>query len=571
MPDPLLVPRSISARIRWGLLGAGFGVCFPVLAIGIRWAQLGQAAATLAFQSDPLLWIILTAPVFLGAFAWAAGHQHDGLRALSNSLEEQVAGRTRSLTALTDHLTLIQDTIGDALIPIDLRGRVVGKPSARSVEWFGAEASQDLIRRLAPEDARFRSTLALGLLQLEEEFLPEEVALSQLPATLHRAGRHYHLEYRSLPTIEGRRSLLLTVSDATDRIEADEERARRTEQHTVVAQIMRDTDGFRAFRTEARELLELAIDAEDVRDRGRALHTLKGNAAVFGFGRIAMACQRAEDYLASQGTSVLSLEEQEALRTTFLQSFREVEHFLLEDNAIRVARDEIAALLSTVRDHASHEQIARQLQAWSLAPLGPVLERLASHTRRLAARLEKDVEIVILQDNLRIDVTRYGSFFSNLVHVMRNAIDHGLEPPQERVARSKPPRGRIQVKVSPVANGLELVVEDDGRGINWEAIKTRAQAQGLSAQSSSELLEAMFTDGITTAERPNDISGRGVGLAALRTTCRNLGIGLEVESEPGRGTTFRFSLPAPPETQALAELPRLHLPRAERGSPQLLD
>lgn len=385
------MPRSFSARARWGAWGACFGVSFPVLAVAIRWVQLGPAAATVAFQSDPLLWIILTAPVFLGVFAMAAGHQHDGLRALSDSLEAQVASRTLNLRALTEHLTLIQDTIGDALIPIDLRGRVVGKPSARSVEWFGAEPGQDLIRRLAPDNKRFQSTLALGLLQLEEEFLPEEVALSQLPATLARGGRHYHLEYRGLPPVEGRRALLLTVSDVTDRIEADEERARRTEQYTVVAQILRDADGFRAFHAEARELLELAIDAEEARDRGRALHTLKGNAAVFGFGRIAMACQRAEDYLTSHGTALLSLEEQGALRAAFQQSFREVEHFVLEDDAIRVQREEVAALLSTVREHASHEQIAQQLQAWSLAPLGPVLERLAAHTRRLAARLEKDV------------------------------------------------------------------------------------------------------------------------------------------------------------------------------------
>lgn len=565
------MPRTVSSRVRWGLLGACFGVCFPVLAIAIRWVQLGQAAATVAFQSDPLLWIILTAPIFLGAFAMVAGHQHDGLRALSHSLEEQVAARTRSLSALTDHLTLIQDTIGDALIPIDLRGRVVGKPSARSVEWFDAEPSQDLIRRLAPDDSRFQSNLALGLLQLEEDFLPEEVALSQLPPRLHRGGRHYHLEYRTLPTIEGRRSLLLTVSDVTDRIEADEERARRTEQYTVVAQIMRDTDGFRAFRTEARELLDLAIEADDVRDRGRALHTLKGNAAVFGFGRIAMACQRAEDFLSSQGVQVLSLEEQEALRSTFQQSFREVEHFLLEDNAIRIARDEVAALLSTVRGHASHEQIARQLQAWSLAPLGPVLDRLVSHTRRLAARLEKDVEIVVMQDNLRIDVTRYGAFFSNLVHVMRNAIDHGLETPEERVAHGKSPQGKILLKVTRGAAGLELEVQDDGRGIDWGAIKARAQAQGLSARSPQELVEAMFTDGITTTDRPNDISGRGVGLAALCNACRNLGIGLEVHSEPGLGTTFRFSLPMAPEVPALGELP-LSLPQpTAKGAPQLLD
>ncbi|MBK6690123.1 MAG: Hpt domain-containing protein [Deltaproteobacteria bacterium] len=565
------MPRSLSARIRWGLLGACFGVCFPVLAIAIRWAQLGPAAATLAFQSDPLLWIILTAPVFLGTFAMVAGHQHDGLRSLSNSLEEQVAARTRSLSALTDHLTLIQDTIGDALIPIDLRGRVVGKPSARSVEWFDAEPSQDLIRRLAPDDRRFQSTLALGLLQLEEEFLPEEVALAQLPAALERGGRHYHLEYRGLPAVEGRRALLLTVSDVTDRIEADQERARRTEQHTVVAQILRDADGFRAFRAEARELLDLAIDADEARDRGRALHTLKGNAAVFGFGRIAMACQRAEDYLASHGAAVLSLEEQEALRATFQQSFREVEHFLLEDDAIRVARDEVAALLATIRDRASYEQIAQQLQAWSLAPLGPVLERLASHTRRLAARLEKDVEIAILQDNLRVDVGSYGAFFSNLVHVMRNAIDHGLESPEERVARGKPPQGRIQVKVTRGAAGLELEVQDDGRGINWEAIRARAEAQGLPARSPKELMEAMFTDGITTTDRPNDISGRGVGLAALRMACQDLGILLEVHSEPGLGTTFRFSLPPSPELPALTEVPRFDLHPSERGAPRLLD
>lgn len=154
---------------------------------------------------------------------------------------------------------------------------------------------------------------------------------------------------------------------------------------------------------------------------------------------------------------------------------------------------------------------------------------------------------------------------------MRNAIDHGLESPEQRALSGKVPRGRIQLRAVPKEGGLEVEVEDDGRGIDWELIRARARAQGMSAESPEELVEAMFTDGITTTERPNDISGRGVGLAALRTACRTLGIRLEVHSRPGLGTTFRFSLPPALALPSPAATPPYVTPRAEVAAALHLD
>jgi chemotaxis protein histidine kinase CheA len=127
---------------------------------------------------------------------------------------------------------------------------------------------------------------------------------------------------------------------------------------------------------------------------------------------------------------------------------------------------------------------------------------------------------------------------------VRNALDHGIEPVADRLALAKPERGRIVLRTKPLpASGFVVELEDDGRGIDFEAVGRAALRKGLPAKTRADLVTAMFHDGITTREEASELSGRGVGLAAVASSCKAAGGNIEVDSEGGKGTCFRFSFP----------------------------
>jgi two-component system chemotaxis sensor kinase CheA len=130
-----------------------------------------------------------------------------------------------------------------------------------------------------------------------------------------------------------------------------------------------------------------------------------------------------------------------------------------------------------------------------------------------------------------------------LVHVVRNAVDHGLEPPSERQQLGKPAAGSLTFSTLLEGDSFVLGISDDGRGVDWEAIKRRAAARGLPHETTDELERALLAAGVTTRDDATETSGRGIGTAALLDTVHSLGGRVEVRSKAGAGTTVRVILP----------------------------
>ena len=172
--------------------------------------------------------------------------------------------------------------------------------------------------------------------------------------------------------------------------------------------------------------------------------------------------------------------------------------------------------------------------------MSQVLAIYARTIRQLATRLGKEVDPSIIDHRLRLPGAEMRSFLGVLVHVVRNSVDHGIESPSERVRAGKPRAGRVSIESRMDGSAFVIAVEDDGRGIDWEAIRQRARLRGLPAATEQDLEEALFVDGITTREAVTDVSGRGVGLSAVRQICRQLGGTVRVRSQRGQGTRFEF-------------------------------
>jgi two-component system chemotaxis sensor kinase CheA len=189
---------------------------------------------------------------------------------------------------------------------------------------------------------------------------------------------------------------------------------------------------------------------------------------------------------------------------------------------------------------------SRELQAtlasWTREPLARRFERLSRQIRTLSRRLGRPEPIVVMTgETLRLDTEGWQSFWSAMVHAVRNAVDHGIESADERRRAGKPEAGTIELAAVRSGDTVSFTVHDDGRGIDWERVAAKAADRGLPCATRAELVEALFADGLTTRDAVTELSGRGVGLSALRQTVEALAGSITVESTPGEGTTFRFS------------------------------
>jgi two-component system chemotaxis sensor kinase CheA len=201
-------------------------------------------------------------------------------------------------------------------------------------------------------------------------------------------------------------------------------------------------------------------------------------------------------------------------------------------------------LLAEALRESSTARLAQKIADLRLEPTEVRLKRVAEQAKRIARRLGKgDIQVQIDARMLRLEPRRWQSFWSAFVHVVRNAVDHGLEYPAERTRLGKGEAGALTLRTA--IDGEEFVISlaDDGKGVDWEAVRVRAGAAGLPTGSPEDLERALFHDGLSTADTVTEISGRGVGLGVVEASCRAHGGCVRVLSQPGQGTVFEFRFP----------------------------
>jgi two-component system chemotaxis sensor kinase CheA len=184
-----------------------------------------------------------------------------------------------------------------------------------------------------------------------------------------------------------------------------------------------------------------------------------------------------------------------------------------------------------------------------MIPVDVVFLRFPRLVRDLSGKLGKEVKLNLVGSETELDRTVVDALGDPLVHLVRNSLDHGLEPVEERVAAGKPEVGTLEISARHAGGSVVIEVRDDGHGINPEAIARKAVERGLiDAQAATEItmkaaVELLFAAGFSTAETTSDISGRGVGMDAVRAKIRELGGEVLVDSVQGQGTTAQIRLP----------------------------
>ncbi len=224
-----------------------------------------------------------------------------------------------------------------------------------------------------------------------------------------------------------------------------------------------------------------------------------------------------------------------------------------------LARNQVLQFTGTRRDPAFLQttqrlnQITTELQEGVLKtrmqPIGNILNKFPRQVRDLAVACGKQVHVTVEGEETELDKTLLEAIKDPLTHLVRNAVDHGVEPPEERIALGKPPEGRLALHAFHEGGQVNINVADDGRGIDPERVRRKAVERGLIPRDQAarlterELLQLIFLPGFSTAERVTHVSGRGVGMDVVKTNIEKIGGAVDVLSRPGQGTTVKIKIP----------------------------
>jgi two-component system chemotaxis sensor kinase CheA len=182
-----------------------------------------------------------------------------------------------------------------------------------------------------------------------------------------------------------------------------------------------------------------------------------------------------------------------------------------------------------------------------MLPLSFAFNRLPRLVHDMSQKLDKKVDLIISGEQTEIDKTVIDRLIDPLLHLVRNSLDHGIEPPAERIAAGKPQTGTIELKAYQKSGNVIIEIRDDGRGLRHDRIFDKAVEQGLipadAKLSPDEIYELIFLPGFSTAVTVSDISGRGVGMDVVRSNIHSLGGNVEITSQAGQGTCFIVRLP----------------------------
>ena len=547
----------------------------------------------------------------VGALSQAFNRAFETIGEYQHGLEEKVRERTLELAEAKREVSEILDNMQQAIFTVNRDGRVNAEFSAHTREVFGREVIADApildLLGLAPEGSAaevyhrmefwLRHIFGSDDLQwmLTESERPPRISYRR-PGGESAEVRALALEYAPIYGADGLEKVMIIAKDETELERLSDEvrrRERENEENLERAAVIARMDGelFAKFLEECQDLLvqceRALLTLEEAPDTQgaihvlfRAMHTLKGNARIFELSAVQAKAHQVEDLfeqmracsgplsaeqLASARGGVeevrLVLEEIEALGAKLdrgrsgssVPMARVPEGGLLEvarqakELARRSGTEEWGAADS--RDRAG--VLERAVRGLRMVPLAEVLAPLAPMVRDLARELGKPVADLSLScEDLWIEAQGAAKLREAALHAVRNAIDHGIEPIEERRAKNKSELATLAIRVELTDGQVAVVVEDDGRGVDPGRVRTKAIEGGFATEeqldrmSDEEVVALLFEPGFSTADAVSAVSGRGVGMDAIAGSMAEIEGAVELCSQVGEGTRLRLQVPA---------------------------
>ncbi len=543
MPEKGFLGR---ASTRYTVFGALFGAVFPLLAVILVYV--------LKVDIVVLIGIIASAPIFLGIFARLAGVREDRLSETNVELERRVSQRTRSIQSLLD-------VTGDGFLSFGPNFKVKPEYSrACEVIFGGSIAGRHLPDLLYIEDQPKRDFVDGINLYFSGSAKPE-VIFDLLDSQVTVGDRIIRLDFRAIDP----ETVMCSLSDITGQKQLEAQVEEQERRRSLILRVVSNRTHFASFVEEAESLFQILESAAQGESNPAAnseevlmkLHTFKGNANFLGFSRSGTVAHDVEDQLAA--LEILDSDfdlssEVFVLKRQFYDELNIVTDTLgkqwLEDiDTVNISSRYVRKVEQYVRNrYREDSQLVKAIEGFRRVPLASLFLRFPELINDLAAGRGRKVKPVEIKGgDFTVLPERFEPLVDALTHAARNMVDHGIESPAERELKGKEPEGEIRIELHDTGSLIEIVLADDGQGIQTHTVEQRARAMGLIEEgvkpSRSEILAMIFKPGFSTSQVVSTVSGRGIGLSAIHDTVRKAGGKIALETKTGRGTTFRITIP----------------------------
>ncbi len=491
----------------------------------------------------------------------------------------QIETINNALREKNDSIKNLFDNAGQGFLSFGNDMIISEEHSLECVEIFrgpiGGKHFIDLIGRHVPYETGQTISAVMKSIFSSVKALQQKVYLSLMPDEITIYKKTVRFEYKVIRHL-GQKRIMLVLTDITEKKNLEMKMVEeRMNLKMVVKALSRQSDvnaGIKEFRNfvteEAPALIQTAEGPSTaLAEIFRFVHTFKGDFAQLGLHSTAAKLHQIEDTLAAltgrKDDSALDdlkevvrqwdprailRDDLSVIANTLGKSFFDCEE------SFRIGKDklvEIERRVALAIPGAEQGELISLIRSLRLHNFKDLVRPYNDYLLSLAERLEKSVgPMQITGDDIFIDKEAYVRFVQVLTHLFRNLIDHGIETVEERVEAEKHESGNVECHISRQgAHELCLAISDDGRGIDLEKVRGRAvqkailTAERASAMSPEEIYELLFLDSFSTKESVTALSGRGVGLAAVKAETEKLKGRILVDSEPGHGSRFSFILP----------------------------
>lgn len=390
----------------------------------------------------------------------------------------------------------------------------------------------------------------------------KELFISLLPEELSLNNRILSIEYKLVNDADQAEVILIILTDITHTRNLEKQMDEERNHLSMIVKVLLNREEFidtindyKEFSKKDFKLLAPTNREEFLRD----IHTYKGVFSQYYLENTANYLNELENILYNDGSTT----QLEALNTQqFIQPLtydmetieRYIgEEFLYGDDIFTVKEEKIVEIEEKIKrilppsEYIKILPIVRSIRHKSVKEL---LKTYPDYTLKLSERLSKSIHPFSIEgDDVYLDHIVYQNFSKTLIHMFRNCVDHGIETEDERIELNKPQIATIQCEVNKLSDGFEIIIADDGRGIDTKSLLEYALIKGHICQedipqmSEEDILSLIFIDGLTTKENVSAVSGRGVGLAAVQETVNALNGHISVETNWHCGTTFRIWFP----------------------------
>lgn len=498
---------------------------------------------------------------------------HDLLKEVIKE-KETVVSRTNSLKNLLDNAGQGFLSIGADLI-------VKSEYSIECERILGSGISgRNIADLLYPdteytENREFIKTVLMDILNETSKIrISLDVLLQLLENEVFINGKCIKIDYRLVES-SASRQMMIVLTDITEKklLENHMEAERNTlrmivklvSEYIDFKYLLKEYEEF--YQERLREIVSRNMEAQKAGlEILRFTHTFKGSFSQYYMANSTSLLNEIENKITSflNRNSVLNKKELADFISTLqfdkvlIKDTEIIENylgksFINQEKLIQVSEEKLIALEVKLDELLIREEkieLIPEIRKLRYRSFKDMLKTYPDYTLNLARRLEKSINPFIIDgDEIPVDFQKFYDFAKSLVHVFRNIADHGIESPEERMDNGKSEYGSISCLVKLIEDKIILTISDDGRGIDTENLKAALIEKNICSPEEVEkldkqsLLQNIFRDGISTRKEANEISGRGVGLSAVKEEVLKLSGTVEVQTHPAQGSEFKFILP----------------------------